>query len=77
MATFTRRYTDRETGAEVAAPDWTEDAHFEQIATGAICDEDGSLVAISQVGTSEYARCRNGHRWQYSFGSPGKWIQLA
>ncbi len=37
----------------------------------------GALVFVSEPGTSQYAECRRGHRWQYNFDPdrPG-WMQL-
>jgi hypothetical protein len=37
------------------------------------CVLDDSLVTISEVGTSRYAECRQGHRWQDTY--TGAWIE--
>ena len=53
-----------------------ESERFELIDQERRCSADQAPIKTSVVGTTEYATCQRGHRWQYSFGAPGNWIQL-
>lgn len=73
MATFTTTFYDQETRQPIPAGADPEDFDIYGVSK---CDEDGSLVFTTIVGTSEYASCRKGHCWMRTFGTPDTFVQV-
>ncbi len=67
MAEIIYTIRDLETGAIISLPEGEDAPANAETYAELTCSEDGSHVTISAVGTSEYATCRHGHRWQRLF----------
>lgn len=70
---------DNATGAQVTLPT-DPDAAANRLADGTVhtrwrCSADGTPVSAGVVGTSEYAGCQRGHRWEQTFG-PAGWREV-
>ena len=82
VPSFTVKWFDSNTGDEIVKqPGQSDESFADQLSDRDIhqvcqCDVDKTLVSVSEVGTSEYAQCQAGHRWQQSFDGSTGWIAL-